>query len=74
MAACKGVLDGFNIPYTGCGVLASAIAMDARNRLIWQALGLPNVPYVVLDDHSDFAAIEQQLGLPLFVKPAAGGQ
>ena len=68
------VLDGFNIPYTGCGVLASAIAMDKfRNRLIWQALGLPNVPYVVLDDHSDFAAIEQQLGLPLFVKPAAEG-
>ena len=70
----QGVLDGFNIPYTGCGVLASAIAMDKfRNRLIWQALGLPNVPYVVLDDHSDFAAIEQQLGLPLFVKPAAEG-
>ena len=70
----QGVLDCFNIPYTGCGVLASAIAMDKfRNRLIWQALGLPNVPYVVLEDHSDFAAIEQQLGLPLFVKPAAEG-
>ena len=70
----QGVLDCFNIPYTGCGVLASAIAMDKfRNRLIWQALGLPNVPYVVLDDHSAFAAIEQQLGLPLFVKPAAEG-
>lgn len=73
MAACKGCLMVI-IPYTGCGVLASAIAMDKfRNRLIWQALGLPNVPYVVLDDHSDFAAIEQQLGLPLFVKPAAEG-
>mgnify|MGYP002715575186 FL=1 len=70
----QGVLDGFNIPYTGCGVLASAIAMDKfRNRLVWQALNLPNVPYVVLDDNTDFTAIEQQLGLPLFVKPAAEG-
>lgn len=70
----QGVLDGFKIPYTGCGVLASAIAMDKfRNRLIWQSLGLPNVPYVVLKDDSDFAKVEQELGLPLFVKPAAEG-
>ena len=61
----QGVLDGFNIPYTGCGVLASAIAMDKfRNRLVWQALDLPNVPYVVLDDNTDFTAIEQQLNPP----------
>ncbi len=70
----QGVLDGFGIPYTGCGVLASAIAMDKfRCRLIWQSLGLPNVPYVVLDDDSDFEAVERQFGLPLFVKPAAEG-
>ena len=70
----QGVLDGFNIPYTGCGVLASAIAMDKfRNRLVWQALGLPNVPYVVLKDDTDFAQVEAELGLPLFAKPAAEG-
>lgn len=70
----QGVLDGFNIPYTGCGVLASAIAMDKfRCRLIWQSLGLPNVPYVVLHDDTDFGAVEQDFGLPLFVKPAAEG-
>lgn len=70
----QGVLDGFNIPYTGSGVLASAIAMDKfRCRLIWQGFNLPNVPYVVLHDDSDFAAVEQQFGLPLFVKPAAEG-
>ncbi|MFC0820234.1 D-alanine--D-alanine ligase [Moraxella marmotae] len=70
----QGVLDGFKIPYTGCGVLASAIAMDKfRCRLLWQALNLPNVPYVVLDDETDFNAVERQLGLPLFVKPAAEG-
>ncbi|MDO4440787.1 MAG: D-alanine--D-alanine ligase [Moraxella sp.] len=70
----QGVLDGFNIPYTGCGVLASAIAMDKfRCRLVWQSLGLPNVPYVVLTDESDFEAVEREFGLPLFVKPAAEG-
>ncbi|MDO4450203.1 MAG: D-alanine--D-alanine ligase [Moraxella sp.] len=70
----QGVLDGFNIPYTGCGVLASAIAMDKfRCRLVWQSLGLPNVPYVVLKDDSDFDKVEQEFGLPLFVKPAAEG-
>lgn len=70
----QGVLDGFGVPYTGCGVLASALAMDKlRCRLIWQALGLPNVPYVVLKDNSNFTEVEQVLGLPLFVKPAAEG-
>lgn len=70
----QGVLDGLGVPYTGCGVLASAIAMDKfRNRLIWQALGLPNVPYVVLNDDTDFAAVEREFGLPLFAKPAAEG-
>lgn len=70
----QGVLDGFNIPYTGCGVLASAIAMDKfRCRLVWQSLGLPNVPYVVLKDDSDFDKVEQEFGLPLFVKPASEG-
>lgn len=70
----QGVLDGFNIPYTGCGVLASAIAMDKfRCRLVWQALGLSNVPYVVLHDDSDFTQVEAELGLPMFVKPAAEG-
>ncbi|STZ08195.1 D-alanine--D-alanine ligase B [Moraxella caprae] len=70
----QGVLDGFKIPYTGCGVLASAIAMDKfRCRLVWQSLGLPNVPYVVLHDDSDFDAVETDFGLPLFVKPASEG-
>ncbi|AWY20961.1 D-alanine--D-alanine ligase [Moraxella bovis] len=70
----QGVLDGFKIPYTGCGVLASAIAMDKfRCRLVWQSLGLPNVPYVVLHDDSDFDAVEADFGLPLFVKPASEG-
>lgn len=70
----QGALEALGIPYTGCGVKASAIAMDKfRTRLIWEAFGLPNIPYVVLKDDTDFAAVEERLGLPLFVKPAAEG-
>jgi D-alanine-D-alanine ligase len=70
----QGALDLMAIPYTGSGVLASALAMDKwRSKLVWQAAGLPVPEYVVLDAASDFAAVEARLGLPLFVKPANEG-
>ncbi|WP_269531694.1 D-alanine--D-alanine ligase [Chitinimonas sp. BJYL2] len=70
----QGALDMLGMPYTGCGVMASALGMDKlRTKLIWRALGLPIPAFELLDEHSDFAAIEQQLGLPLFVKPATEG-
>lgn len=70
----QGALEALDIPYTGCGVLASAIGMDKfRSRLVFAGFDLPNVPYEVLTENSDFAAVEVRLGLPLFVKPAAEG-
>jgi len=70
----QGALDLLAIPYTGSGVLASALAMDKwRSKLVWQATGLPVPDYVVLDAGSDFAAAEARLGLPLFVKPSNEG-
>ncbi|OHC62322.1 MAG: D-alanine--D-alanine ligase [Rhodocyclales bacterium GWA2_65_19] len=70
----QGALDWLAIPYTGSGVLASALAMDKwRSKLVWQAMGLPLPDYVVLDAASDFSAVEARLGLPLFVKPANEG-
>lgn len=70
----QGALEFMSIPYTGSGVMASAIGMDKlRTKLIWQALGIPTPPYAVLSDESDFAEIEAQLGLPLMVKPAREG-
>lgn len=70
----QGALDLMGIPYTGSGVLASALAMDKwRSKLVWQASGLPVPEYAVLDAGSDFAAVESRLGLPLFVKPANEG-
>lgn len=70
----QGALEWLGIPYTGSGVLASALAMDKwRAKLLWQAAGLPVPDCAVLDGASDFAAVEARLGLPLFVKPAREG-
>ncbi len=70
----QGALEALGIPYTGSGVLTSALGMDKyRSKLIWQALGLPVPPFAVLHDDSDFAAVVAELGLPLFIKPAAEG-
>ena len=70
----QGALEVMHIPYTGSGVLASALAMDKfRTKLMWQAAGLPVPAYVLLNADSDFEAVERELGLPLFVKPAREG-
>lgn len=70
----QGALTLMNLPFTGSGVLASALAMDKwRSKLVWQALGLPIPDSAVLDAKTDFAAVVEQLGLPLFVKPAREG-
>jgi len=72
--AWQGALELMGVPYTGPGVLTSAVALDKfRTKLMWQAAGLPVPEYAVLDAASNFAAIERQLGLPLFVKPAREG-
>jgi D-alanine-D-alanine ligase len=70
----QGALELLGLPYTGSGVLASSLGMDKwRSKLLWQSLGLPVPECVVLNENSDFAAVEQRLGLPLFVKPAREG-
>ncbi len=70
----QGALDLMGIPYTGSGVLASALAMDKwRSKLCWQAAGIPVPDYALLEEGGDFAAVEAKLGLPLFVKPANEG-
>jgi D-alanine-D-alanine ligase len=70
----QGALDLLNIPYTGSGVMASAIAMDKwRTKLLWRAAGLPTADWEILTAASDFAAVEKKLGLPIFVKPAREG-
>ena len=70
----QGALELMNMPYTGSGVLASALAMDKwRTKLVWQAAGLPIPSYELLTADSDFDAVTKRLGLPLFIKPANEG-
>jgi hypothetical protein len=70
----QGALELMHIPYTGSGVMASALGMDKfRTKLLWQAAGLPIPEYALLAADSDFADIEDELGLPIFVKPAHEG-
>lgn len=70
----QGVLEWLGIPYTGSGVLASALAMDKRRtKLLWQASGLPTPAYEILHADSDLNAVAARLGLPLMVKPVCEG-
>lgn len=70
----QGLLELVGMPYTGSGVMASALGMDKwRSKLLWRAAGLPVPEYETLSEKSDFAAVEERLGLPLFVKPANEG-
>ena len=70
----QGALELMHIPYTGSGVMASAIGMDKwRTKLLWSSVGLAIPRFVLLNENSDFAAVEQQLGFPFFVKPACEG-
>jgi D-alanine-D-alanine ligase len=70
----QGALELMHIPYTGSGVMASALGMDKfRTKLLWQAAGLPVPEYALLNAASDFADVEEALGLPIFVKPAREG-
>ena len=70
----QGVLEWLGIPYTGSGVLASALAMDkVRTKRLWAAERLPTAPYTVLDEKTNFGAVAKKLGMPLFVKPASEG-
>ena len=70
----QGALELMGIPYTGSGVMASALAMDKfRTKLVWQAMNLPIPDYALLTPASDWDAVVRQLGLPLFVKPANEG-
>jgi D-alanine-D-alanine ligase len=72
--ALQGALELLGIPYTGSGVLASALAMDkVRTKQLWAAEGLPTAPHALLQKNSDFRAVAKRLGLPLFVKPASEG-
>jgi len=70
----QGALELMGIPYTGSGVMASAVAMDKwRTKLVWLAAGVPTPRYRLLGADTDLAGVVAELGLPLIVKPAREG-
>lgn len=70
----QGALELLGVPYTGSGVLASALGMDkTRTKQLWLGCGLPTPPYARLNANTDFSQVVADLGLPLMVKPAREG-
>ncbi|WP_428035552.1 D-alanine--D-alanine ligase [Amphritea sp.] len=70
----QGVLEIMAKPYTGSGVMASALGMDkVKCKQIWSAAGLPTPAYAVPDETTDLQQMAGQLGYPMIVKPAHEG-
>ncbi len=70
----QGLLEALGVPYTGSGVLGSALSMDKiRTKQVWLSLGLPTPGYVSLERGDDVVAAAHKLGLPVIVKPACEG-
>lgn len=70
----QGALDALGVPYTGSGVLGSALSMDKiRTKQVWMSEGLPTPQFERLRPGADMRAAAASLGLPLFVKPSCEG-
>lgn len=70
----QSILEVLDLPYTGSGVAASALAMDKlRTKQLLQGAGLPTPAYIVMDENTDYDSIVAALGLPLIVKPTLEG-
>jgi D-alanine-D-alanine ligase len=70
----QGALEVMRIPYTGSGVMASALAMDKwRTKLVWHAAGIPTPRFAMVDAATQWVRIAERLGLPGIVKPSREG-
>ena len=70
----QGALDALQVPYTGSGVLGSALSMDkVRSKRVWQSLGLSTPKFAALPRGADVHAAAARIGFPLIVKPACEG-
>jgi D-alanine-D-alanine ligase len=70
----QGALEVMRMPYTGSGVMASALSMDKwRTKLVWEASGIPTPRFAMTREDSDWEKVARKLGLPLIVKPAREG-
>ena len=72
--ALQGALQWLGIPYTGSGVMASAIAMDkVRSKHLFDACEIPTPEYAVARTHAEASVAAEQLGFPLIIKPSGQG-
>jgi len=70
----QGALEQLGIPYTGSGVMASAVGMDKiTTKIIWLSKGIPTPRYATVTPGDDLDAVVAELGLPLIVKPPLEG-
>lgn len=70
----QGALEILGLPYTGSGVLASALGMDKlRTKEIWRGAGLPTPPWRLVESAAELVDAAAELGLPLAVKPSREG-
>jgi len=70
----QGALETLGLPYTGSGVLGSALGMDKlRTKQLLVSAGIPTAPFAVIRERSDCGAVTQSPGLPLMLKPSLEG-
>lgn len=70
----QGALQSMGIPYTGSGILGSALAMDkVRSKLLWSALDINTPPFIEIKTELDLDRIPELLGFPVMVKPVQEG-
>jgi D-alanine-D-alanine ligase len=70
----QGALEVMGIPYTGSGVMGSALAMDKwRTKLVWDASGIPTPRFAMVKSTTDWEKVTELLGMPVIVKPAREG-
>jgi len=70
----QGALEVLGIPYTGSGVMASALSMDKwRTKLVWMACGIPTPRFVMATGATSWDRVAREFGLPVIVKPAREG-
>ena len=70
----QGLLESTGLPYTGSGVLGSALGMDKlRTKQVWQSAGLPSPVFTVLSSVDDVVRVQDRLQYPVIVKPSHEG-
>jgi len=70
----QGVLENLGLPFTGSGVLGSALSMDKlRTKQVWASVGIPTPLFCILNDETNLTDVADELGFPMIIKPNREG-